>query len=361
MFLTATLSALSLTGCGLLADSGDSTELNEKRDDITVGLLMPETETVRFDKYDYPLFKEHFESLTHNEGKIVYSNAEGSSTRQRQQFQQLINDKVDAIVVAAVDAKAIAPDVKAAKDAGIPVIAYDRLAEGPIDAYVSHDNELVGEVQARVLLDKLGPATENDKVVMINGSPTDPNSALFKNGAMSELKGKVNIVKSYDTEKWLPQAAAEHMRKAIQEVGASEIDAVYSANDGMAGAVIEVMQEAGITELPPVTGQDADIAAVQRIIAGTQHMTVYKSFMLEARGAADIAVAKVRGRSIQFDALAQRSVDSSSQKDIPALLVPVVALTKDNIADTVIKDGVYTAKEICIESLEEACTEIGLT
>ncbi|MBJ6633679.1 sugar ABC transporter substrate-binding protein [Streptomyces sp. I5] len=362
LLLTASLTALSLTACGALG-SGDADDSPDARTDydITVGLLLPDRDTARFEQFDYPLIKERIASQTNQQGEVVYANADGSKEKQSEQFRQMIGRKVDVILVDAVDASAVAPDVRVAKRAGIPVIAYDRLAEGPIDAYVSHDNELVGEVQGRALVNALGEKAENKKVVMMNGEPADPNTALFKKGALDELDGAVDIAASYDTRKWLPEVAAENMRKAIKKVGAGNVAAVYSANDGMAGAVIEELQQAGLSELPPVTGQDADLEAVRRVVSGTQYMTVYKSFLLEATGAADMAVAKVQDRAIQFDALAQDDVDSRSQKDIPAMLVPVVALTRENIEDTVIADGVYTVKDICTPAHADDCAEIGLT
>nr|WP_229876078.1 substrate-binding domain-containing protein [Streptomyces albaduncus] len=363
LLLTATLSALSLTACGVIGGDGDGGDATSSRRsyDITVGLLLPDKDTARFEKFDYPLIKERISSLTNKQGKVVYANAEGSQAKQSEQFGKLVADGVDVILVNAVDAKAIAPDVEKAKDADIPVIAYDRLAEGPIDAYVSHDNEHVGQVQGRALVNALGGDAETSKVVMMNGEPADPNTALFKKGALSELNGQVDIAKSYDTKKWLPEVAAENMRTAIEEVGLGNVAAVYSANDGMAGAVIEALEDAGVTDLPPVTGQDAELTAVQRIIAGKQYMSVYKSFLLEATGAADMAVAKVQDRSIQFDALARERVDSPTQKDIPTMLVPVVAVTKENIEDTVVQDGVYTVEEICTQAYATDCARIGLT
>ncbi|MBQ0971587.1 substrate-binding domain-containing protein [Streptomyces sp. RK31] len=362
LLLTASLTALSLTACGALGP-GDADDSPDARTDydITVGLLLPDRDTARFEQFDYPLIKERIASQTNQQGEVLYANADGSKEKQSEQFRQMIGRKVDVILVDAVDASAVAPDVRVAKRAGIPVIAYDRLAEGPIDAYVSHDNELVGEVQGRALVNALGEKAENKKVVIMNGEPADPNTALFKRGALGELDGAVDIAASYDTEKWLPEVAAENMRKAIKKVGAGNVAAVYSANDGMAGAVIEELQRAGLSELPPVTGQDADLEAVRRVVSGTQYMTVYKSFLLEATGAADMAVAKVQDRAIQFDALAQDDVDSRSQKDIPAMLVPVVALTRENIEDTVIADGVYTVKDICTPAHADDCAEIGLT
>ncbi|MDQ0812231.1 ABC-type xylose transport system substrate-binding protein [Streptomyces sp. B3I7] len=151
------------------------------------------------------------------------------------------------------------------------------------------------------------------------------------------------------------------MEKAIAAVGLDNIDAVASANDGMAGAVIETLKKAGVTQLPPVTGQDAELAAVQRIISGEQYMSVYKPFQREAESAAEMAVAKVQDRSIEFDALTRDSVDSATRKGIPAMLVPVVALTKDNIKQTVIQDDVYTVEDICTPKYKAKCDAIGLT
>ncbi len=360
--LAASVSALSLTACGVLdgVGSDDSSAAPKKGDDITVGLLLPDTDTARFEKFDYPLIKKEVGALTDGKGKVQYANAEASPDRQSQQFQKMIEDQVDVILVDALDAKAIASDVRKAKDAGIPVIAYDRLAEGPIDAYVSHDNELVGEVQGRALVEELGPKAASSKVVMMNGDPADPNTARFKKGALDELEGEVNIVKRYDTDKWSPEVAEANMKKAIASVGLNNIAAVYSANDGMAGAVIDALKEAGASKIPPVTGQDANLEAVQRIVAGEQFMTVYKSFLLEANNAAKMAVYKVQGRDIEFDALTQDSVDSPTDEGIPAQLVPVVALTKGNIEETVIQDGVYTVKDICTPEYAADCAAIGL-
>ncbi|MFG2555348.1 sugar ABC transporter substrate-binding protein [Streptomyces sp. NPDC048581] len=360
--VVASVSALSLTACGVIdgIGGGDSSEAPEKGDDITVGLLLPDKDTARFEKFDYPLIKKEVGSLTNGKGKVAYANAEASPDKQSQQFQQMIDDQVDVILVDALDAKAIASDVQKADDAGIPVIAYDRLAEGPVDAYVSHDNELVGEVQGRSLVEELGSKAASSKVVMMNGDPADPNTGRFKKGALDELEGEVDIVKRYDTDKWSPEIAKKNMERAIASVGLNNIAAVYSANDGMAGAVIEALKDAGVTKMPPVTGQDANLDAVQRIVAGEQFMTVYKPFAQEATNAAKMAVYKVQGRDIEFDALTQDSVDSASEKDIPAQLVSVVAVKQKNIKDTVVQDGVYTVKDICTAEYAADCAAIGL-
>ncbi|GHH91186.1 sugar ABC transporter substrate-binding protein [Streptomyces capillispiralis] len=360
--VAATSMSVMLAGCGVLNATGSSDDAGPtKGDDITVGLLLPEKANTRYEQFDYPIFKTKVESLTNEKGRVEYANAEADAGKQATQLQQMIDEKVDVIVLDAVDAHAIADGVQKAKDAGIPVIAYDRLAEGPIDAYISFDNELVGEVQGRSLLESLGDDLSiTDKVVMMNGSPTDPNAKQFKAGAMSELKGKVTIAKSFDTKDWKPENAEANMAEAINAIGAANIEAVYSANDGMAGGIVKALKAAGVTDLPPITGQDAELAAVQRILAGEQYMSVYKSYPEEAESAAEMAVAKVQGRDIQFDAQTRDRVDSPTTKDIPAQLVPVVALTKENIEGTVIADKIYEVSDICTAKYEAACAEINL-
>jgi D-xylose transport system substrate-binding protein len=191
---------------------------------------------------------------------------------------------------------------------------------------------------------------------MMNGSSTDPNAAQFKKGAHEVLDGKVNIGKEYDTKEWKPENANANMEGAISALGKKNIIGVYSANDGMAGGIITALKAAGIKV--PVTGQDAELAGVQRIVAGDQYMSVYKPYAPEADAAAEMAVDLAQGKSL--DSVAKDKVDSPTTKGVPSVLVPVTALTKDNIKDTVIKDGVYTVADICTAQYKAACDKIGL-
>ncbi|MEU9213607.1 substrate-binding domain-containing protein [Streptomyces sp. NPDC048415] len=360
--LASSAMAVTLAGCGVVGGIGGSgTKASPtKGDDIKVGLLLPEKENTRYEKFDYPIIKDQVEKLTSNKGTVVYANAEQDAAKQSRQLQQMVDDKVDVILVDAVDSKSIASGVQKAKDAGIPVIAYDRLAQGPIDAYISFDNELVGEVQGKALIEKLGSGAASKKIIMMNGATTDPNAAQFKAGALAELKDKVGIAQTYDTKDWNPVNAKANMEKAIAAVGLGNIAGVYSANDGIAGAVIDTLKTAGVSKVPPVTGQDAELDAVQRIVKGDQYMSVYKSYPQEASAAAEMAVARVQGRSIEFDALTRDKVTSPTNKDVPAQLVPVVALTRTNIHETVVQDGIYTVKQICTAAYKAACNAIGL-
>ncbi|MET7679166.1 substrate-binding domain-containing protein [Streptomyces sp. NPDC005423] len=354
--------ALPLAACGVMSSSGSSTDATPaKGNDITVGVLMPEKTNTRYAEFDYPIIKSTVSQLTSKKGSSEYANAGGKATVQNAQMQKMIDDKVDVILLDAVDSHAIRAMVKKAKTAGIPVIAYDRLAEGPIDAYVSFDNELVGEVQGRSLLEALGGNLDSsDKIVMVNGSPTDPNAAQFKKGALSELTGKVTIAETYDTAEWSPDTAQAHMTEAIGKLGKDNVAAVYSANDAMAGGIVKALKAAGVTKMPPITGQDAELTAVQRIVSGEQYMSVYKPYPDEAEAAAKAAVALVQGRDIEFDSLTRDSVDSPTNKKIPSQLVSVVALTKDNIKETVVADGIYKVSDICTSAYKADCSAIGL-
>ncbi|MFB6959901.1 sugar ABC transporter substrate-binding protein [Streptomyces sp. NPDC056309] len=352
--------AVSLAACGSAKESGGDSSKSagseKKGDAIKVGLLLPENQTARYEKFDRPLIEKKVAELTGNKGKVVYANAKQDATLQSQQVETMITNKVDVLIVDAVDAAAIKNSVQKAKDAGIPVVAYDRLAQGPIDAYTSFDNVTVGKTQGEALLKALGDKAKSGKIVMMNGSSTDPNAKQFKDGAHSVLDGKVNIGKEYDTKEWKPENANSNMEGAISSIGKKNIVGVYSANDGMAGGIITALKAAGISV--PVTGQDAELAGVQRIVSGEQYMSVYKPYAPEADAAAEMAVALAQGKSL--DSIAKDKVDSPTTKGVPSVLVEVTSLTKDNIQDTVVKDGVYTVAEICTAQYKAACDKIGL-
>ncbi|MFI5638336.1 sugar ABC transporter substrate-binding protein [Streptomyces goshikiensis] len=352
--------AVSLAACGSAKESGSGSKESgaAKGDAIKVGLLLPENQTARYEKFDKPLIEKKVADLTGGKGEVIYANAKQDATTQNSQVDTMITNKVNVLIVDAVDSKAIAGAVKRAKDAGIPVVAYDRLAEGPIDAYTSFDNEEVGKVQGKALLEALGEKAKDGQIVMMNGSVTDPNAKLFKSGAHSVLDGKVNVGKEYDTVEWKPENANTNMAGALSALGKDKVIGVYSANDGMAGGIITALKAAGVNPLPPVTGQDAELAGVQRIVAGEQFMSVYKPYAPEATAAAEMAVALAKGEKI--DDIINQKVDSPTTKGVPSVLIPVVSLTKANIKDTVVKDGVYKVEEICTDKYAAACATLGL-
>ncbi|MDI3098532.1 sugar ABC transporter substrate-binding protein [Streptomyces rochei] len=359
--VATTAMAVSLAACGSAKESGDNNDSSDsaakKGDAIKVGLLLPENQTARYEKFDKPLIEKKVKELTNGKGEVVYANAKQDATLQAQQVDTMITNKVDVLIVDAVDSKAIAGSITKAEQADIPVVAYDRLAEGPIDAYTSFDNVTVGKTQGEALLEALGDKAKDGQIVMMNGSSTDPNAAQFKEGAHSVLDGKVKVGREYDTKEWKPENANANMEGAISAIGKDKIVGVYSANDGMAGGIITALKAAGISNIP-VTGQDAELAGVQRIITGEQYMSVYKSYPQEAAVAGEMAVALAKGESL--DSIAKDKADSATTKGIPSVLVPVVSLTKDNIKETVIKEGFYTLDEICAGNYKAACDKIGL-
>ncbi|MFG3154679.1 sugar ABC transporter substrate-binding protein [Streptomyces sp. NPDC048219] len=359
--VAATAMAVSLAACGSAKESGDKADSSDsaakKGDAIKVGLLLPENQTARYEKFDKPLIEKKVKELTNNKGEVIYANAKQDATLQSQQVDTMVTNKVDVLIVDAVNSKSIAGSIKKAKDQGIKVVAYDRLAEGPIDAYTSFDNVTVGKTQGEALLKALGDKAKDGQIVMMNGSSTDPNAGQFKEGAHDVLDGKVKVGREYDTKEWKPENANANMEGAISALGKDKIVGVYSANDGMAGGIITALKAAGISNIP-VTGQDAELAGVQRILTGEQYMSVYKSYPQEATVAAEMAVALAQGKSL--DSIATSKSDSATTKGVPTVLVPVISLTKDNINETVVKEGFYTVDEICAGKYKAACDKAGV-
>jgi D-xylose transport system substrate-binding protein len=352
---TAVAMAATLAACGSAKSSGKSNDSAKKTGPLTIGLLLPEDQTARYENFDRPLIEKSIKGIC-AECKVVYNNAKSEVSVQQQQVDSMITKKVDVIILDSVDSKSISGSVKKAHEAGIPVVAYDRLAEGPVSAYTSFDNEQVGKVQGESLLKALGTKAKSGNIVMLNGWEADPNAAMFKKGALSVLKGKTTIGKSYDVDRWLPEKANEAMNGAISSLGKGKIVGVYSANDTMAGAAITALRNGGFSPLPPVTGQDAELAGVQRVLDGSQYMSVYKPYLPEATAAAEMAVALGRGEKVQET----NTVDSPTDKGIPATLITPVALTKANVKETVIKDGLYKASQICTAKFKAACAAAGI-
>jgi D-xylose transport system substrate-binding protein len=327
-------------------------------DSLTVGVLLPGGGASRFGQFDKPLIEKKLKELCPDcpDANVA---ATPDPAVQQQQFEAMITRGVDVIILAAVDPQLMRPSVEAAHRAGIPVVAYDRLAQGPISGYVTFDGAEVGRLQGEGLLTAMGSKADGGLIVMMNGATTDPNAGWFKEGALAVLKGKVTIGKSYDTVNWRPENAYVNMTGAIAALGAENIDGVLSANDSLAGAVASALHAAKVRPLPPITGQDADLTAVRRIVKGDQYMTVYKPFKRATDATVEMAVALGRGEEV--GAIATGSVDSPTTKDVPAVLLPSVSVTVGNIGDTLVKDGMYTVEQICTPALRSACDRAGLT
>ncbi|HET7540012.1 MAG TPA: substrate-binding domain-containing protein [Polyangiaceae bacterium] len=278
--------------------------------------------------------------------EVTVLSANGDDTRQVADVESLITSKVDVIVIVPHDGKAMAKGVQVAGNAKIPVISYDRIiVDSDLDLYMTFDNEHVGELQAQYILDKLKDAPKPIKLVRIYGAKTDNNAILFKNGQDKALKdaiasGAVQVVHEDWADDWKPENAKRIMNAAITKHGHG-IDAVLASNDTTAGGAIQALKEEGLAGKVVVTGQDAELVAVQRILGGEQSMSIYKPVKALAQRAAEVAVALATGKPV----VAKAELDNGKRK-VPTILLDVVTVTKENVDSTVVKDGFHTREEI---------------
>ena len=325
-----------------------------------IALLLPESKTARYEAQDRPGFEKALKALC-ADCEIIYSNADQDAAKQQTQAEAAITNGADVLVLDPVDAASAGAMVTRAKQSKIPVISYDRLiADAPVDYYISFNNEKVGQLQGESLVKALGDP-KGKSIVMINGAPTDSNAAMFKKGAHSVLDASgVKIAKEYDTPDWSPDKAQTQMEQAITAVGKDNIDGVYAANDGTGGGAIAAMKGGGLDPTKiPVTGQDAELAGIQRILKGEQYMTVYKAPKPETEAAAKLAYALVMGKEAPAG-LINGETDNGAGK-VPSVLLDPVAVTKENVKDTVVADGTYTVDQLCKGSFASACESAGLT
>lgn len=342
---------LGLAGCSLIADSGTGTTYR-------IAFLLPESKTARYESHDRPAFVERVGELC-PECETLVSNADQDAGRQQAQAEAAMTNGADVLVLDPVDSAAAAVIVRHAEATGVPVITYDRLVlDVPVAFHVTFDNERVGALQAQVLVDAVGDHRGDEVIVVLNGSPTDDNAALFSRGASLVLDASdVAIGAEIDVLDWSPDKAQEAMERALATLGRDRIVGVYAANDGMAAGAIAAMKAAGIDPLPPVTGQDAELAAVRRVLAGEQYMTVYKAVRTQARMAAELAISLAETGEIPAG-IRSAWVDGGHGR-IPALLLEPQAVTRETIGSTVVADGFWSIAEICA-GLERECADAGL-
>jgi D-xylose transport system substrate-binding protein len=355
--------ALSASACGGVtnnnSDDGGDKASGSGTDAAKIALLLPESKTTRYEQQDRPNFERRVKELCAS-CEVIYANAEQDPARQQQQAEQAITNGAKAIVISAVDVKSAASIVARAKQSKIPVISYGRLvSDADLAYYVSIDPFKVGQQQGQALLGALkAKGKTSPSIAMINGAPTDSNAAPYKKGAHSVLDpAGVRVVKEFDTPDWSPDKAQREMEQTITSVGNDGFDGVYVANDGMAGGAIAALKGAGITPADrPVTGQDAEVAGVQRILTGEQLMTVYQPITKIANTAAELAVPLAQGKTPPD--IAKSRVDNGKEK-VPSVLLDTIAITKDNI-DVLIKDGFLKPAQICTAKYASACADAGI-
>jgi D-xylose transport system substrate-binding protein len=358
--IAAVVAAMSLAACGDDDDDGGGGGGGDGGGSGSIALLLPESKTARYESQDRPNFERKVQELC-PDCDIEYSNADQDAAKQQQQAEAALTKGVKVMVLDPVDAASAASIVQRAKQQQVPVISYDRLiTDADIDYYISFDNVRVGRLQGESLVSKLEDEGAEGDIVMINGAPTDNNAKLFKQGAHSVIdESPFSVAKEYDTPDWSPDEAQQEMEQAITATGKDGFVGVYAANDGTAGGAIAAMKSAGINpSTRPTTGQDAELAAIQRILVDEQYMTVYKAIKPEAEAAAELAVALVRGEDPP-GGLVNDQIDNG-MKQVPSVLLKPVAVTKDNIQDTIVKDKFWTANQICTGKYAAACKEAGV-
>jgi D-xylose transport system substrate-binding protein len=337
-----------------------------------IALLLPEKQTARYEAADRPFFETKFKAACPNV-EIIYSNAGESAATQQQQAEAAIAQGAKVLVLDPVDGAAAAVIVNNAKGKTIPVISYDRLIQGGAkpDYYISFDNESVGKLQATTQLAGLTAAGKtNPKITVINGSPKDNNATLFNKGAKAAFAGKATIVKEDAMANWKPEEAQQLMEQFIAALGKTGFDGAYVANDGGAGGAIAAMKAGGVDPKTRfVTGQDAEVAAVQRILAGDQFMTVYKAIQPEAEAAATLACDLASGKTPAASTTNGKVVNNGTI-DVPSILLVPLAVTLDgkvsgtkSIKDTIVADKFYgadTLTKICTAEFSAACKSAGI-
>ena len=338
IWLTVVSLILSIViGLTLSRGHGDTKDKNHKN--IVIGLSLDTLKEARW-QVDQRYFVERARQLG---ATVKVSSANSDDTIQMQDVNSMISNGVDVIVIVPHDGAAMSKAVRAAHAANIPVIAYDRLiTDSDLDLYVTFDNVKVGEAQAQYVIDALHG---KGKIVRIYGAPTDNNAKLFKQGQDNVLKpyidrGDIKVIHEDWADNWEPQRAKQITNAAITNHG-HDFQAILASNDGTAGGAIQALKEEGLAGKILVTGQDAELAAVQRIVEGTQAMTIYKPIHTLASTAAELAVKLATGKPI----VASHELNNGKVM-VPSVFLPVITVTKDNMLQTVVADGFHSFDEV---------------
>ncbi len=273
--------------------------------------------------------------------QVIVTSADANEQKQVNQVENMISQGVDAIVIVPMNSQVFGETIDAAHEAGVKVLSYDRLIlNADEDAYISFDNVRVGQMQAEAVM-KVKP---EGNYYLMGGAPTDNNAKLLREGQMNALQpaidaGKIKIVGEQWVPEWNPTNALSIMENALTAAN-NDIDAVVASNDATAGGAIQALAAQGLAGKVAISGQDADLAAIKRVIAGTQTVSVYKPLQLIASEAAKMAIAMVKGDKIDFNSKLDNGV-----KEVDTVLLTPIALTKDNVMK-VVEDGFYTKEQV---------------
>ncbi|AWB92090.1 sugar ABC transporter substrate-binding protein [Aeromicrobium chenweiae] len=355
MLATVMGATLALSACGGSDSDGNGGGSGGGSDKVgKVGIILPDTvSSVRWETADRPALEKAFKDA----GVTAYiQNARGDADQMAKIAQSLISKKISVLAIVNLDNKSGAAIEKKAAAAGVKTIDYDRLTlGGNADFYVSYDNTKVGELQGAGLQKCLGDKKAN--IAFLNGSPDDSNATLFSKGAHNVLDKDSNYTKVAEqaVQKWDPTTATTVFQQMFTKEG-GKIDGVLAANDGLAGSAISVLQKNNVAGKVPVTGQDATVEGLQRILAGTQCMTVYKSAKAEAGAVAKLAIALAKGEKGSAE---QTSRDDEGNRDVPSVLLDPVSVDKSNVKD-VIADGGAAKEDVC-KGFAKECADAGIS
>jgi D-xylose transport system substrate-binding protein len=329
---------------------------------VKIALLLPENETPRYETNDKPDFEKAVEEQCSG-CTVTYYNAGGDAEKQASQGEAALTQGAEVLVVDPMDSKAAAVIVEKAHAQEVPTVSYDRLIENSeVAAYVSFDNERVGEQQAEKLTEKLKEIGKpKGPIIKINGDPADPNAALFKAGSNKVFeKEGVEIAKEYDTPGWTAENAQKEADQAITALGKNGFAAIYAANDETGGGAIAAMKGAGINpEEKPVTGQDSTVAGLQRILVGEQYMTIFKPIEPEAQTAAEMAISL--GETGEVKTKEKTQMIENGKTEVPSVLFTSTPVVKENINETVIAENFVSPEELCEGAFAKACKENGIS
>jgi D-xylose transport system substrate-binding protein len=322
----------------LAVASCKNTKNPEKNTPLRIGFSMDSLQLERWQR-DRDFFVQRAKELG---AEVMVQSADGNDAVQVRQAENLLTQGVDVLVVVPHNGEIAASIVDSARRQKVPVLAYDRIIRSSdLDFYVSFDNVRVGELQAQYLLDR----APKGNYILIGGSPTDNNAQLLRQGQLKVLqpaidRGAIKIVADQWAKDWLPNEALRHTENALTQAQ-NNVAAVVASNDSTAGGAIQALEEQRLAGKVLVSGQDADVAACQRIVGGTQSMTVYKPIRPLASQAAEIAVALARHSAVESNA----KVNNGS-KEVPSLLLAPIVVDKSNIAQTAIRDGFVKLEDV---------------
>ena len=321
----------------------------------TVAFLMPDQASTRYEQHDFPGFKAEMAKLC-ADCKLLYQNANGDVAQQQQQFNSALSQGAKVIVLDPVDSTSAASLVKLAQGKGVKVIAYDRpIPSTPADYYVSFDNEGIGKAIADSLVKHLKEdmkvPTDKGGLLQVNGSPTDAAAGLIKKGIHAGLDSSgYKILAEYDTPEWAPPKAQQWVSGQITRFP-GQIVGVVAANDGTGGGTIAAFKAAGVNPQPPVTGNDATLAALQLIVAGDQYNTISKPSEIVAAAAARVAVGYLTGQAPKAD---MQLYNTPSQLFTPAVV------TQKNLKAEIIDKKIVDAKQLCTGRYADGCKKMGI-